>query len=110
MKRWRSGFMRWRRRDGPCGSHQLDARALKWETSVGSTEEALLEVDESARVECSREEVAGLCKDCCARSERRVVGSWSTLAVTLLREMDIVQIGMSWWSSVAAIIFQWWTG
>jgi hypothetical protein len=31
--------MRWRRRDGPWGSHQLDASALKWETSVGSTVE-----------------------------------------------------------------------
>jgi hypothetical protein len=39
MKVWRIGFMRWRRRDGPWGSHQLLARALKWETSVGSTEE-----------------------------------------------------------------------
>lgn len=24
-------------REGPTGSHQLEARALKWETSVGST-------------------------------------------------------------------------
>ena len=31
--------MRCRSRDGPCGSHQLDARALKCETSVGSTVE-----------------------------------------------------------------------
>lgn len=37
MKVWRIGFMRWRRREGPTGSHQLEARALKWETSVGST-------------------------------------------------------------------------
>lgn len=29
--------MRWRRREGPWGSHQLEARALKCETSVGST-------------------------------------------------------------------------
>ena len=29
--------MRWRSREGPWGSHQLDARALKCETSVGST-------------------------------------------------------------------------
>lgn len=33
----RSGFMRWRRREGPTGSHQLEASALKWDTSVGST-------------------------------------------------------------------------
>lgn len=39
MKVWRSGFMRWRRRDGPWGSHQVDARALKCETSVGSTDD-----------------------------------------------------------------------
>jgi hypothetical protein len=29
--------MRWSRRDGPTGSHQLDASALKCDTSVGST-------------------------------------------------------------------------
>ena len=39
MKLWRRGFMRWRRREGPWGSHQLDARALKCDTSVGSTVE-----------------------------------------------------------------------
>lgn len=42
-QRWinvcRSGFMRWRRREGPWGSHQLEARALKCVTSVGSTED-----------------------------------------------------------------------
>lgn len=37
MKVWRSGFMRWRRREGPWGSHHDDARALKCDTSVGST-------------------------------------------------------------------------
>lgn len=31
--------MRWRSREGPVGSHQLDASALKWDTSVGSTED-----------------------------------------------------------------------
>jgi hypothetical protein len=31
--------MRWRRREGPWGSHQLDASALKCVTSVGSTVE-----------------------------------------------------------------------
>jgi len=59
MKRWRRGFMRWRRRDGPCGSHQLEASALKWETSVGSTEEALLGVDERLRVDCWTIEASG---------------------------------------------------
>lgn len=39
MKVWRRGFMRCRSRDEPCGSHQLEARALKCETSVGSTVE-----------------------------------------------------------------------
>jgi hypothetical protein len=31
--------MRWRRREGPWGSHHDDASALKWDTSVGSTVE-----------------------------------------------------------------------
>ena len=31
--------MRWRSREGPWGSHQLDASALKCDTSVGSTED-----------------------------------------------------------------------
>ena len=31
--------MRWRGRDGPCGSHQEEARAEKWEISVSLTEE-----------------------------------------------------------------------
>jgi hypothetical protein len=39
MKVWRSGFMRCSRREGPCGSHHDDARALKCDTSVGSTVE-----------------------------------------------------------------------
>lgn len=30
--------MRWRRREEPWGSHHVEARALKWETSVGFTE------------------------------------------------------------------------
>ena len=37
MKSWRSGFMRCKRREEPCGSHHVEARALKWETSVGLT-------------------------------------------------------------------------
>ena len=39
MKSWRRGFMRCRRREGPCGSHQVEARAEKWESSVEETEE-----------------------------------------------------------------------
>lgn len=39
--------MRWRRREGPWGSHQDDARLLKWEISSGLTEE---KVDEGRRV------------------------------------------------------------
>lgn len=39
MKVWRSGFMRWSRREGPWGSHHDEARALKCDTSVGSTVE-----------------------------------------------------------------------
>jgi len=34
--------MRWSNREGPWGSHQLLASALKWDTSVGSTEEVEL--------------------------------------------------------------------
>jgi len=44
MKSWRSGFMRWRRREGPWGSHHDDASALKCDTSVGSTVEVELGV------------------------------------------------------------------
>lgn len=39
MKSCRRGFMRCRSREGPWGSHQDEASALKWETSVGSTVE-----------------------------------------------------------------------
>jgi hypothetical protein len=39
MKSCRRGFMRWRSRDGPWGSHHDDASALKCNTSVGSTVE-----------------------------------------------------------------------
>lgn len=39
--------MRCRSREGPCGSHQLEARALKWDTSVGSTEDVEVEVLEA---------------------------------------------------------------
>ena len=36
---WRSGFIRCKSRDGPCGSHHDEARLAKWESSVGSTVE-----------------------------------------------------------------------
>ena len=39
MKSWRKGFMRCRRREDPWGSHHVEARALKCDTSVGLTEE-----------------------------------------------------------------------
>lgn len=38
MKVWRRGFMRCRRREGPWGSHHVEARREKWVSSVGSTE------------------------------------------------------------------------
>ena len=41
MKSCRSGFMRCRSREEPWGSHHVDARALKCETSSGLTEEVL---------------------------------------------------------------------
>lgn len=51
MKSWRSGFMRWRRREEPWGSHHVDARALKWEISVGLTEELVAaEEDRDRRI------------------------------------------------------------
>lgn len=37
MKSWRNGFMRCSNLDEPCGSHHVDARALKCETSSGLT-------------------------------------------------------------------------
>ena len=39
MKSWRRGFMRWRMREEPCGSHHEDARAEKWDSSVAETED-----------------------------------------------------------------------
>jgi len=72
MKRWRRGFIRWRRREGPCGSHQLEARALKWETSVGSTEDACGADIEKERAGVDRGE-AGLLA-CWNRRERRLAG------------------------------------
>ena len=44
MKSWRSGFMRWRRRDGPWSSHHVEARAEKWDTSSCETVEGFLGV------------------------------------------------------------------
>jgi hypothetical protein len=38
--------MRCRSRDGPRGSHQLEARASKWEISAGDTDEAGCDVDD----------------------------------------------------------------
>lgn len=49
MKSWRSGFMRWRRREEPWGSHHVDARALKWDISVGLTEELVAAEEDSDR-------------------------------------------------------------
>ena len=37
-KSWRSGFMRCRRREEPWVSHHEEARAEKWESSLGETE------------------------------------------------------------------------
>ena len=37
--------MRWRSREEPWGSHHDDARALKWEISVGLTELVVAEED-----------------------------------------------------------------
>lgn len=51
MKSWRSGFIRWRSREEPWGSHHEEARALKWETSVALTE--LEDAEESELVEDS---------------------------------------------------------
>lgn len=45
MNSWRRGLNRWRIRDGPIGSHHELARAEKWESSSGETED----------VECQRD-------------------------------------------------------
>lgn len=43
--------MRWRRREEPWGSHHVDARALKWDISVGLTEELVAaEEDRDRRI------------------------------------------------------------
>lgn len=42
--------MRWRRREEPWGSHHVDARALKWEISVGLTEELVAAEDRDRRI------------------------------------------------------------
>lgn len=43
--------MRWRRREEPWGSHHVDARALKWDISVGLTEELVAaEEDRNRRI------------------------------------------------------------
>lgn len=39
IRSWRRGFMRCSRREEPWGSHHSAARAVKWETSLGLTEE-----------------------------------------------------------------------
>lgn len=39
MKVWRRGFMRCRRREGPCGSHHEEARREKCDISVGETDD-----------------------------------------------------------------------
>lgn len=38
MNSWRRGFIRWRIREGPIGSHQELARPEKWESSSAETE------------------------------------------------------------------------
>lgn len=71
MKECRRGFMRCRRREGPWGSHQEDARELKWDISVGSIEV----FGEGERVEVEAEErVIWAAYRVRARSGRSVVG------------------------------------
>lgn len=41
--------MRWRRREEPWGSHHVDARALKWDISVGLTEELVAAEEDRGR-------------------------------------------------------------
>ena len=47
--------MRWRSREEPCGSHHVDARALKCDTSVGLTDDER----EEWRRRCVRGSVVG---------------------------------------------------
>lgn len=51
MKSWRRGFMRWRIRDGPWGSHHEEARLLKCATSDALTELYVLEVGSGFELE-----------------------------------------------------------
>jgi hypothetical protein len=71
MKSCRRGFMRWRGREGPWGSHQEEARAEKWEISVALTEEEVEgfggAVELELEVEVAAEELALRCRDGCAR-------------------------------------------
>ena len=60
MKSCLRGFMRWRSREGPWGSHQLEAKALKWETSVEETDE--LEDEDEDELEDELEEA--VCAEC----------------------------------------------
>ena len=56
MKSWRSGFMRCRRREEPWGSHHEEARAEKWESSLGETEVWGVELELEVEVEIERVE------------------------------------------------------
>ncbi len=70
MKSWRRGFMRWRGREGPWGSHQEEARAEKCEISVALTEEEVEGFGGAVEVELEvelAEELALRCRDGCAR-------------------------------------------
>ena len=42
MKSCRRGFIRCKRREEPCGSHHVEAKALKWDTSAGLTDDVEL--------------------------------------------------------------------
>lgn len=69
MNSWRSGFIRWRIRDGPIGSHQELARAEKCETSSADTDD----------VECARLVVPRAVREgrgeVCRYKDRGVVGA-----------------------------------
>lgn len=88
MKSWRSGFMRCRRREEPWGSHHEEARAEKWESSLGETEvwgfELVVEIE---RVEaCDRRRKERLRREVARKDmvEKRRIGTSQQILFIIL--------------------------
>ena len=108
-KVWRRGFIRWRRREGPTGSHQLEASALKWETSVGSTvdfggevEGAVEVAEEEEEEEVEEKRISGVelgrCADCIRVWIGGLTGERGCLGIERKTRMEREAfMAMSWW-------------